>query len=83
MALYLTNDDVRQLITTAECVDVLDDLFHQEAQGLVDNLPRQRRRFGKASSTLMGGTALGSKAYAVRHSSVNLLYSTRPANWTR
>src|SRR5436190_947830 len=76
MALYLTNDDVRQLLTTAECVDVLDDLFRQEGQGLVDLLPRQRRRFGNASSTLMGGTALGSQAYAVRHSSVNLLYST-------
>lgn len=76
MALYLTNDDVRQLLTTAECVDVLEDLFQQEARGLVENLPRQRRRFGNASSTLMGGTALGSQAYVVRHSSVNLLYST-------
>src|SRR5437763_1271325 len=61
MALYLTNDDVRQLLTTAECVDVLDDLFRQEGQGLVDLLPRQRRRFGNASSTLMGATAPGSQ----------------------
>ena len=76
MALYLTNEDVRRLLSTAECVDVLDDLFHQEARGLVENLPRKRRRFGNASSTLMGGTALGSGAYVVRHSSVNLLFST-------
>jgi alanine dehydrogenase len=76
MALYLTNEDVRRLLTTVECVDVLDDLFQQEARGLVENLPRQRRRFGNASANLMGGTALGSGAYVVRHSSVNLVYST-------
>jgi len=76
MALYLTNDDVRHLLSTAECVGVLEDLFQQEARGLVENVPRQRRRFGNASANLMGGTALGSKAYVVRHSSVNLVYST-------
>ena len=76
MALYLTNDDVLRLLTTAECVEVLEDLFRQEAEGLVENLPRQRRRFGSASATLMGGTALGSQAYGVRHSSVTLLYNT-------
>jgi ornithine cyclodeaminase/alanine dehydrogenase-like protein (mu-crystallin family) len=77
MALFLSNEDVRKLLTTAECVDVLDDLFHQEAQGLVENLPRRRYRFeGRASGTLMGGTALGSHAWGVRHSSVTLLYNT-------
>ena len=76
MALYLTNEDVRRLLTTAECVDVLDDLFQQEARGLVENLPRKRRRFGNGSFTLMGGVALGSAAYVVRHSSANLVYST-------
>jgi alanine dehydrogenase len=77
LALYLTNDDVRRLLSTADCVDVLDELFQEEAQGLVDNLPRKRRRFNSgASATLMGGTALGLKAHLVRHSSVNLLYST-------
>jgi alanine dehydrogenase len=77
MALYLTNEDARQLLTTQECVAVLDDLFRQEAEGLVDNLPRLRHRFESgASSTLMGGTVLGSQAYAVRHSSVTLLFNT-------
>lgn len=76
MAIYLTDDDVRQLLTTAECVDVMEDLFKQEAQGLVENLPRQRFRFGQSSATLMGGSALGSGAFVVRHSSLNLLYST-------
>jgi len=76
MALYLSDEDVRRLLSTSECVDVLDDLFRQEARGLVENLPRRRKRFGRASSTLMGGTVLGTQAYAVRHSSVTLLYST-------
>ena len=76
MALYLTNEAVRRLLSTAECVDVLDDRFQQEAGGLVENLPRKRRRFGNGSFTLMGGVALGSGAYVVRHSSANLLYST-------
>ena len=76
MALYLTNEDVKRLLTTTECVEVLDDLFQQEARGLVENMPRKRRRFGNASSTLMGGTALGSGAYVVRHQAVNLLFST-------
>lgn len=76
MALYLSDEDVRKVLTTAECVDVLEDLFRQESAGLVENLPRQRGRFGQFTATLMGGAALGSQAYAVRHSSVTLLYNT-------
>ena len=76
MAIYLSDEDVRQLLTTADCVDVLDDLFRQEADGLVQNLPRQRNRHGRASTTLMGGSVLGSHAYGVRHSSLSLLWDT-------
>src|SRR5215212_11155344 len=66
-----------------ECVAVLEDLFRQEAAGLVENLARRRFRFGDASSappgppaTIMGGVALGSHAYAIRHNSVTLLHNT-------
>lgn len=76
MALYLSDEDVRKVLTTADCVDVLEDLFKQESQGLVENLPRQRNRFGKLTATLMGGAVVGSQAYAVRHSSLTLLYNT-------
>jgi ornithine cyclodeaminase/alanine dehydrogenase-like protein (mu-crystallin family) len=77
MAIFLTNDDVRGLMSMAECVEVLDDLFRQEAKGLVDNIPRVRRKFeGGGSATLMGGVVLGSKAYGVRHSNHSLLYDT-------
>jgi ornithine cyclodeaminase/alanine dehydrogenase-like protein (mu-crystallin family) len=76
MALYLTDDDVRKLLPMDECVQVMEDLFAQEAQGLVENMPRQRQRFPKSSATLMGGSVLGSNAYGVRHSNVTLLYNT-------
>ena len=76
MAIFLTDEDVQRLLPMNECVDVMDDLFQQEARGLVDNLPRQRIRFPKSSATLMGGAVLGSQAYGVRHSSVDLIYNT-------
>ena len=76
MALFISNQDVQRLITVAECVPVLDDLFRQEARGLVENLPRRRIRFEQGGTTLMGGTVLGSHAYAVRHSTATLLYHT-------
>src|SRR5688572_11724654 len=76
MALYLSNEDTRKLLSAAECVGVLEDLFQQEAKGLVENLPRRRYHLGGGAGTLMGGLALGSKAWAVRHSSVTLLHNT-------
>lgn len=77
MTLYLSNDDVSQLLTMDAAIDVLDDLFRQEAAGLVENIPRKRRRFeGGGSGTLMGGVVHGSKAYAVRNSHQSLLHDT-------
>ncbi|MDA1240783.1 MAG: ornithine cyclodeaminase family protein [Chloroflexi bacterium] len=76
MAIYLTNDDVRRLLPMDKCIEVLDDLFQQESRGLVENVSRQRRRFGRAGATVMGGAVLGSNAYGIRHSNVTLLYST-------
>jgi ornithine cyclodeaminase/alanine dehydrogenase-like protein (mu-crystallin family) len=83
MALYLSNDDVQKLMPMSECIEVMEDLFRQEAQGLVTNLPRQRVRFGPGreggrggGATLMGGTVLGSHAYGVRHSNISVFYNT-------
>src|SRR3954470_2163312 len=81
MAIFITNDDVRRLLPMNECIDVLDDMFRQEAAGLVENLAR--RRFRVAGSTasgppanLMGGVVAGSHAYGTRHNSVILLHNT-------
>ena len=76
MALFLTNEDVRNLLSVHECVAVLEDLFTQESHGLVENIPRRRLRFGRSGATIMGGSVLGSHAYGVRHSSVTVLYNT-------
>ena len=83
MAIYLSNDDVMKLMPMNECIDVMDDLFKQESQGLVENLARQRIRFGPGreggrggGATLMGGSVLGSKAYGVRHSNISVFYNT-------
>ena len=79
VALFLSNDDVRSLLPMKECVEVLEDLFPQEARGLVDNRPRQRLRFPDSdwTATLMGGTVLGSNAHGIRHSNATLLYNTK------
>ena len=76
MAIFLSNDDVRKLLPMDECMAVMEDLFTQEANGLVENISRTRIRFGRAGATYMGGSVLGSQAYGIRHSSVTLLYST-------
>jgi ornithine cyclodeaminase/alanine dehydrogenase-like protein (mu-crystallin family) len=83
MAIYLSDEDVRKLMPMDECIQVMDDLFRQESQGLVTNIPRQRIRFGQGEggtrgggATLMGGTVLGSKTYGIRHSNISVVYST-------
>lgn len=77
MAIYLTNEDVRKLLPMNEAVEVLDDLFKQEAQGLVENIPRMRRKFeGGGSATLMGGSVLGSKVYGVRNQILSTLFNS-------
>ena len=84
MALYLSDEDVRKLMPMDECIKVMDDLFQQESQGLVTNIPRQRIRFGGqgeggtrgSGATLMGGTVLGSKTYGIRHSNISVVYNT-------
>ena len=77
MAIFLSNDDVRGILNMQAAVDVLDDLFQQESRGLVENIPRMRRKFeGGGSATLMGGSVLGSKAYGVRNANHAVLYDT-------
>jgi ornithine cyclodeaminase/alanine dehydrogenase-like protein (mu-crystallin family) len=81
MAIFLSNDDVRRLLPMDECIDVMEDLFRQESQGLVENLPRRRLRFQGGDqrgpgANFMGGVVQGSKAWAIRHTTVTTLYNT-------
>lgn len=84
MALYLTNEDVQRLLPMSECVPVLDDLFGQEANGLVETIARRRIRFGRGSGggTLMGGAVLGSHAYGVRNACTRCSTTPRRGSWT-
>jgi ornithine cyclodeaminase len=59
-----------------ECITVLEDLFREESQGLVENISRQRIRFPKSFANYMGGVLRGTGVYGLRHNSVTLLYNT-------
>jgi len=81
LAIFISNDDARKLLPMDECIEVLEDLFRQESDGLVENIPRVRHRFvGPRTGTLMGGVVLGSKAYAIRLGNMSLLHDTDTGN---
>jgi alanine dehydrogenase len=76
VAIFLSNDDVRRLLSMDECIKVIEDLFQQESRGLVENIARRRMGAGIFGATYMGGSVVGSQAYGMRHSSVTVLYNT-------
>lgn len=71
--LYLSNSDVQDLLPMAECLRVMEDLFRQEAEGQVENRPRQTLQLPVSSGAaafhrlMMGGVfamgAFGFKSY--------------------
>ena len=81
MAVFITNEEARGLLPMAECIEVLDALFREEADGLVENIPRRRiQTGGSRGATLMGGVMLGSRVYGVRHANLALLHDTETGN---
>jgi ornithine cyclodeaminase/alanine dehydrogenase-like protein (mu-crystallin family) len=66
MALFLNDAEVTSLLSTVECIDILDDLFMQEAEGKVENLARRRARLSRGVLMEMGGVVLGSGVAGVR-----------------
>jgi ornithine cyclodeaminase/alanine dehydrogenase-like protein (mu-crystallin family) len=67
-ALYLREDDVRQLVTVEDAIASLEDLFATWSDSSTINLPRQRARVGNGSFNLMGAAwgprqLFGLKAY--------------------
>src|SRR5688500_3588649 len=66
MAIFLNDAEVTSLLSTPECVDILDDLFKQEAEGKVENLARRRARLARGVLMEMGGVVLGSGVAGVR-----------------
>ena len=66
MSLFLNDAEVAGLMTMPECIEVLDDLFQQEARGLVENLSRRRVSLTRGILMEMGGVVAGSGVAGVR-----------------
>jgi ornithine cyclodeaminase/alanine dehydrogenase-like protein (mu-crystallin family) len=66
--IYLTEEDVRALVTVKDAIVVLEELFATWSDESTVNLPRQRARIGKGLFNLMGAAygpkqVFGLKAY--------------------
>lgn len=69
MALYLTEADVKQLLTMEDALRVVEEAFWQWDAGQVTNRPRQRIRIGRGHLQTMAAAypalgVMGFKAYA-------------------
>lgn len=68
MSLFITEEEVARLLTMDVALEVVEEVFRQEAAGLAVNRPRQRVRTGTGALHVMVGSAvpfgaLGLKAY--------------------
>ncbi len=85
--LYLTEEDVKSLVTVKDAIATLEELFATWSDPATVNLPRQRARAGDSAFNLMGaawGTKalFGLKAYYIGSGGARshvLLYSSRDA----
>ncbi len=70
MVLYLSNDDVRGLLSMSECLGVVEDLFRQTANGEAECLPGEHLHLPKNGfhrvkvGLVQGLNAFGLKTYA-------------------
>jgi ornithine cyclodeaminase len=68
-ALYLGDDELRELITFADAVGILNSAFRDWAHGQAGNRPRQRLASGQSIFNVMAGSTsdgfVGLKAYTV------------------
>jgi alanine dehydrogenase len=67
-AIYLTEEDVRSLVTVQDAIATLEELFATWSDPATVNLPRQRARAGASAFNLMGAawgakSLFGLKAY--------------------
>jgi ornithine cyclodeaminase/alanine dehydrogenase-like protein (mu-crystallin family) len=66
MTIYLSNDDVRSLLTYEDCVKVIDDLFRHEAEGNAENFPTTSLNLPKGFHRTKVGGAYGFGAYGLK-----------------
>lgn len=66
MTLFLTNDDVAALLPIADCIETMDRLFKDEADGLAESFARQSLNLPQGWHRTMSGGAYGQGAYGLK-----------------
>ena len=66
MTIYLSNDDVRNLLSYEDCVTVIDDLFRHEAEGDAENHPTTSLSLPAGFHRTKVGGAYGFGAYGLK-----------------
>ena len=69
MTLYVTEEQVGELLTPADAVDAIEACFHRLARGAVQNRPRYRLRLEHGALAVMAASDLelgyaGAKVYS-------------------
>jgi ornithine cyclodeaminase/alanine dehydrogenase-like protein (mu-crystallin family) len=83
--LYLKEEDVAQLVTVPEVIDILDTVFRDQAAGRAWNNSRNRLRLPGATMHMMAGAIpgyFGYKAYTVTAGKTNFLFFLYSAKTT-
>ena len=66
MTIYLSNEDVRNLLPMNECVQLTEQVFRDEAAGQAINLPRQHLPLPKGMHRTVFGIAHGFGVYGMK-----------------
>ncbi|MCI0439123.1 MAG: ornithine cyclodeaminase family protein [Chloroflexi bacterium] len=66
MPLLLTDNEVSQLMTMGDAIEVIEDSFRQAGEGLTWNRPRSRIRMPAGFHHLMAAAVLGSNVFGLK-----------------
>ena len=66
MTIYLSNDDVRNLLPMSECIELTEKVFRDEAEGQAINLPRTHLPLPKGMHRTVFGIAHGFGVYGMK-----------------
>ena len=66
MAIFLTNQEVRRLLPMADCVDLMERVFQDEAAGKSKTLPRQHIPLPVGFHRTIAGVAEGFGVYGMK-----------------
>ena len=66
MPLWITEEQVKELLPMGDCLLVLEELFRQASTGQTVNRSRSRIRMPDGFFHVMAGSALGSRAFGLK-----------------